>query len=186
MAAGGPRSGCSTRHGPSPGSPGPLAVTARWTGRQRSADGGRPRYATTPTASRMETSMALRSDRLDTIVSLSKRRGFVYPSSEIYGGLRASWDYGPLGVELKNNVKRQWWRAMVTGREDVVGIDSSVILAREVWQASGHVTEFVDPLIVCTVCHHRYRADQLAEAYEDRHGHAPVGGLADVACPNCG
>ncbi len=130
--------------------------------------------------------MALRSDRLDAIVSLSKRRGFVYPSSEIYGGLRAAWDYGPLGVELKNNIKRQWWRAMVTGREDVVGIDSSVILAREVWQASGHVTEFVDPLTECTVCHHRYRADQLAEAYEDRHGHAPVGGLADVACPNCG
>ena len=74
--------------------------------------------------------MALRSDRLDAIVSLSKRRGFVYPSSEIYGGLRASWDYGPLGVELKNNIKRQWWRAMVTERDDIVGLDSSVILAR--------------------------------------------------------
>jgi glycyl-tRNA synthetase len=130
--------------------------------------------------------MALRSDRLDAIVSLSKRRGFVYPSSEIYGGLRAAWDYGPLGVELKNNIKRQWWRAMVTGRDDVVGIDSSVILAREVWQASGHVTEFVDPLTECTVCHRRYRADQLAEAYQDKHGHPPAGGLADIACPNCG
>jgi glycyl-tRNA synthetase len=130
--------------------------------------------------------MALRSDRLDAIVSLSKRRGFVYPSSEIYGGLRAAWDYGPLGVELKNNIKRQWWRAMVTGRDDVVGIDSSVILAREVWQASGHVTEFVDPLTECTACHRRYRADQLAEAYQDKHGHPPAGGLADIACPNCG
>ena len=80
--------------------------------------------------------MPLRSDRLDAIVSLSKRRGFVFPSSEIYGGLRAAWDYGPLGVELKENIKRQWWRAMVTEREDIVGLDSSVILAREVWEAS--------------------------------------------------
>jgi len=130
--------------------------------------------------------MALRSDRLDAIVSLSKRRGFVYPSSEIYGGLRAAWDYGPLGVELKNNIKRQWWRAMVTERDDIVGLDSSVILAPEVWEASGHVTEFVDPLTECSFCHKRYRADHLIEAYEDRHGHAPEGGLADLTCPNCG
>ena len=130
--------------------------------------------------------MALRSDRLDAIVSLSKRRGFVYPSSEIYGGLRASWDYGPLGVELKNNIKRQWWRSMVTERDDIVGLDSSVILAREVWEASGHVTEFVDPLTECTFCHKRYRADHLIEAYEERHGHAPVGGLEELSCPNCG
>ena len=118
--------------------------------------------------------MALRSDRLDAIVSLSKRRGFVYPSSEIYGGLRAAWDYGPLGVELKNNIKRQWWRAMVTERDDIVGLDSSVILAREVWEASGHVTEFTDPLTECTSCHKRYRADHLIEAYEEKHGHAPA------------
>ena len=130
--------------------------------------------------------MALRSDRLDAIVSLSKRRGFVYPSSEIYGGLRAAWDYGPLGVELKNNIKRQWWRAMVTERDDIVGLDSSVILAREVWEASGHVTEFVDPLTECSFCHKRYRADHLLEAYEDKHGHAPADGLADLTCPNCG
>ena len=93
--------------------------------------------------------MARRTDVLDTIVSLAKRRGFVYPSSEIYGGLRASWDYGPLGVELKNNIKREWWKAMVQGREDVVGVDSCVILAREVWQASGHVDTFTDPLTEC-------------------------------------
>ncbi len=130
--------------------------------------------------------MALRSDRLDTIVNLSKRRGFVYPSSEIYGGLRAAWDYGPLGVELKNNVKRQWWRAMVQEREDIVGIDSSVILAREVWEASGHVTNFVDPLTECQACHKRFRADHLIEAYEEKHGHPPENGLADIACPNCG
>ena len=130
--------------------------------------------------------MALRSDRLDAIVNLSKRRGFVYPSSEIYGGLRAAWDYGPLGVELKNNVKRQWWRAMVQERDDIVGIDSSVILAREVWEASGHVTNFVDPLTECQSCHKRFRADHLIESYEEKHGHLPAGGLDDIACPNCG
>jgi glycyl-tRNA synthetase len=130
--------------------------------------------------------MALRSDRLDAIVNLSKRRGFVYPSSEIYGGLRAAWDYGPLGVEMKNNVKRQWWRTMVQEREDIVGIDSSVILAREVWEASGHVTNFVDPLTECQVCHKRFRADHLIEAYEEKHGHPPENGLHGIACPNCG
>jgi len=130
--------------------------------------------------------MAARSDRMDTIVSLSKRRGFVYPSSEIYGGLRASWDYGPLGVELKNNIKHQWWRSMVQERDDIVGLDSSVILAREVWEASGHITEFVDPLTECMSCHKRFRADHLIEAYEARHGHPPENGLADLTCPNCG
>jgi glycyl-tRNA synthetase len=130
--------------------------------------------------------MPLRSDRLDAVTSLSKRRGFVYPSSEIYGGLRAAWDYGPLGVELKNNIKRQWWRSMVTERDDIVGIDSSVILAREVWEASGHVKNFVDPLTECEFCHKRYRADHLLEAYEEKHGHAPENGLADLTCPNCG
>ena len=130
--------------------------------------------------------MANRTDRIDTIVSLSKRRGLVYPSSEIYGGLRASWDYGPLGVEMKNNIKRQWWKSMVQERDDVVGLDSSVILAREVWEASGHVTEFVDPLTECQSCHKRFRADHLIEAYEERHGHAPAEGLAQITCPNCG
>ncbi|MFC6881158.1 MULTISPECIES: glycine--tRNA ligase [Actinomadura] len=130
--------------------------------------------------------MARRSDVLDTIVNLAKRRGLVYPSSEIYGGLRASWDYGPLGVELKNNVKRQWWKSMVQGRDDVVGLDSCVILAREVWEASGHVQAFVDPLTECQSCHKRFRADHLEEAYEAKHGRAPAGGLADITCPNCG
>ncbi|MEU8796823.1 glycine--tRNA ligase [Spirillospora sp. NPDC048819] len=130
--------------------------------------------------------MARRSDVLDTIVNLAKRRGLVYPSSEIYGGLRASWDYGPLGVELKNNVKRQWWKSMVQGRDDVVGIDSCVILAREVWEASGHVQAFVDPLTECQSCHKRFRADHLEEAYEEKHGRPPANGLADVGCPNCG
>jgi glycyl-tRNA synthetase len=118
------------------------------------------------------------ADRMDTIVSLAKRRGLVFPSSEIYGGLRASWDYGPLGVELKNNVKRQWWKSMVQGRDDVVGLDSCVILAREVWETSGHVNAFVDPLVECTSCHKRYRADHLEEAAGKE--------LKDIACPNCG
>ncbi|WP_073258420.1 glycine--tRNA ligase [Cryptosporangium aurantiacum] len=123
---------------------------------------------------------------MDVIVNLSKRRGFVFPSSEIYGGLRASWDYGPLGVELKNNVKRQWWKTMVTGRDDVVGLDSCVILAPEVWKASGHVETFTDPLTECQSCHKRFRADHLEEAYEAKHGSLPANGLADVNCPNCG
>ncbi|HEY6481674.1 MAG TPA: glycine--tRNA ligase [Streptosporangiaceae bacterium] len=130
--------------------------------------------------------MARRSDRMDTLVSLSKRRGFVYPSSEIYGGLRAAWDYGPLGVEMKENIKRLWWRAMVQERDDIVGLDSSVILATEVWQASGHLTEFVDPLTECQSCHRRFRADHLIEAFTEKRGHPPENGLADLACPNCG
>jgi glycyl-tRNA synthetase len=123
---------------------------------------------------------------METLVSLCKRRGIVFPSSEIYGGLRASWDYGPLGVEMKNNIKRQWWRSMVQERDDIVGLDSSVILAREVWEASGHVTEFTDPLTECMSCHKRFRADHLIEAYEEKHGHPPEGGLSQLACPNCG
>jgi glycyl-tRNA synthetase len=130
--------------------------------------------------------MARRSDRMETIVSLSKRRGIVYPSSEIYGGLRAAWDYGPLGVEIKNNIKRQWWRSMVQVRDDIVGLDSSVILAPEVWQASGHVTQFTDPLTECQSCHYRFRADHLIEAYEEKHGRPPENGLADLSCPHCG
>ena len=130
--------------------------------------------------------MARRSDRLETLVGLAKRRGIVYPSSEIYGGLRAAWDYGPLGVEIKNNIKRQWWRSMVQERDDIVGLDSSVILAPEVWQASGHITQFVDPLTECLSCHRRFRADHLLEGYEEKHGHPPEGGLADIPCPNCG
>ncbi len=125
-------------------------------------------------------------DRVDAVVNLSKRRGFVYPSSEIYGGSRSAWDYGPLGVELKENVRRQWWRAMVQSREDVVGLDSAVILAPQVWAASGHLDTFTDPLTECLSCHKRFREDQLVEAYEHKHGRAPEGGLAGINCPNCG
>ncbi|MFL6110563.1 MAG: glycine--tRNA ligase, partial [Catenulispora sp.] len=126
------------------------------------------------------------ADKIETIVRLAKSRGFVFPSSEIYGGTRAAYDYGPLGVELKENIKRQWWKAVVTGREDVVGLDSSVILAREVWEASGHVKEFTDPLTECQSCHKRFREDHLIEAYEAKHNRPPERGLADINCPNCG
>jgi glycyl-tRNA synthetase len=125
------------------------------------------------------------ADRIDAVVSLAKRRGFVYPSSEIYGGSRSAWDYGPLGVELKENVRRQWWRSMVQEREDIVGIDSAVILAKEVWAASGHLDEFVDPLTECASCHKRFRADHLEEAYAEKHGKPPAS-LLDLNCPNCG
>ena len=126
------------------------------------------------------------ASRVDSVVNLSKRRGFVFPSSEIYGGTRSAWDYGPLGVELKENVRRTWWQHMVRGRDDVVGIDSSVILAPQVWVASGHVDAFVDPLTECKQCHKRWRADQLIEAFAEKHGHEPPGGLAEIVCTNCG
>jgi glycyl-tRNA synthetase len=123
---------------------------------------------------------------LDSVISLAKRRGFVFQAGEIYGGSRSAWDYGPLGVELKENIKRQWWRFMVQSREDVVGLDSSVILPKRVWEASGHVQVFSDPLVECLNCHKRYRADHLEEEYENKKGRAPANGLADIVCANCG
>jgi glycyl-tRNA synthetase len=126
------------------------------------------------------------SSKIDTVVALCKRRGFVFPSGEIYGGTRSAWDYGPLGVEVKENVKKQWWRFMVTGRDDVVGLDSSIILPRPVWVASGHVGAFSDPLTECLSCHKRFRADHLIEDFEAKKGRAPEGGLAEIACSNCG
>jgi glycyl-tRNA synthetase len=123
--------------------------------------------------------------KLDQVISLAKRRGFVFQAGEIYGGSRSAWDYGPLGVELKEAIKREWWRAVVSSREDVVGLDSSIILPKAVWEASGHIQEFVDPLIECTSCHRRFRADHLEEAFEEKKGRAPES-LAEIACPNCG
>jgi glycyl-tRNA synthetase len=125
------------------------------------------------------------TSRLDNVINLCKRRGFVFPSGEIYGGTRSAWDYGPFGVELKENIKKQWWRAVVTGRDDIVGIDSSIILPRQVWVASGHVTAFHDPLTECLSCHKRFRADQLEEEFEARKQHKPSG-LGEIPCPNCG
>ncbi len=108
---------------------------------------------------------------MDRIVNLAKRRGFVFPSSEIYGGFRSTWDYGPLGVLLKRNVKEAWWRAMVQCRDDIVGLDAAILMAPKVWEASGHVATFSDPLVDCRNCKERFRADQLPES---------------GACPNCG
>ncbi len=125
-------------------------------------------------------------NKLDSVIALAKRRGFVFQSGEIYGGSRSAWDYGPLGVELKENIKRQWWRHTVTSRSDVVGLDSAVILPKAVWEASGHVEVFSDPLVECLGCHKRYRGDHLLEEYEEKKGRAPENGLADIACPHCG
>jgi glycyl-tRNA synthetase len=114
-------------------------------------------------------------DRMQEIISLSKRRGLIFPSSEIYGGLNAVFDYGPLGVEFKNNVKRAWWDAMTRLRDDVVGLDASILMARRVWQASGHEEVFTDPLVDCTNCKARFRADHVEEMSGDPN-----------ICPNCG
>ena len=108
---------------------------------------------------------------MDRVVNLAKRRGLVFPSREIYGGFRSTWDYGPLGVLLKRNVKDAWWRSMVQLRDDVVGLDAAILMAPKVWEASGHVATFTDPLVDCRNCNERFRADHLPES---------------GACPNCG
>jgi glycyl-tRNA synthetase len=112
-----------------------------------------------------------RSDLMEAVTSLAKRRGIAFQSSEIYGGLRSSWDYGPLGTEIKRNVREQWWRSTVQLRDDVVGLDASVIMSPKVWEASGHLEVFTDPLVECLNCHQRFRADELPEP---------------ALCPNCG
>ncbi len=130
---------------------------------------------------------------IETIVSLAKRRGFVFPSSEIYGGLGSAWDYGPLGVELCNNVKQAWWRWMVYERDDMEGVDSSIILNRLVWKYSGHEDTFSDPLVDCRDCNSRFRADKLdyLPSEEERELPAPEA-IAKairerrIKCPNCG
>ncbi len=126
---------------------------------------------------------------MDVFVSLCKRRGFVFQSSEIYGGLGGFWDYGPLGVELKNNIKQAWWRATVQERDDVVGLDASIIMNPRVWQASGHVDTFADPMVDCKSCKRRFRADELVQhkhEAESVHGHAVDVEVAGVPCPDCG
>ncbi len=123
--------------------------------------------------------------KLEAVTQLAKRRGFVFPAGEIYGGTRSAWDYGPLGVALKDNIKHEWWRSMVTTRGDVVGVDTSVILPSEVWVASGHVKVFNDPLVECLNCHKRFRADHLEEHFEAKHGRQPSG-MLEIPCPACG
>ena len=107
---------------------------------------------------------------MEKVVNLCKRRGFIFPSSEIYGGIGSTWDYGPVGVELKRNVKEAWWKAVVTTRNDTVGLDASILMHPRVWEASGHVAGFSDPLVECKSCHHRFREDHVE----------------GKACPKCG
>ncbi len=102
------------------------------------------------------------NELMDKIVSLCKRRGFIFPGSEIYGGMANSWDYGPLGVELKNNIKQAWWKKFVHSRTDMVGIDAALIMNPKVWEASGHLKNFTDPLVECKKCHERFRADKIS------------------------
>ena len=136
---------------------------------------------------------------MEKIVSLAKARGFVYPGSEIYGGLANTWDYGPLGVELKNNVKKAWWKKFIQESKYNVGVDCAILMNPQTWVASGHVGGFSDPLMDCKDCHERFRADKIIEEYLDTHGH--MGEVADgwsnekmlnfikdnnIACPSCG
>lgn len=101
--------------------------------------------------------------KMDKIVALAKRRGFIFPGSEIYGGLAGTWDYGPVGSLMKKNLKDEWWREMVQSRDDVVGVDAAIIMNPKVWEASGHVEAFTDPLVECKICHERFRADKKDE-----------------------
>jgi glycyl-tRNA synthetase len=134
---------------------------------------------------------------MDKIVSLCKRRGFIFPGSEIYGGLANSWDYGPLGVELKNNIKNLWWDKFVHRRDDIVGLDAALIMNPKVWEASGHLKEFKDPLVECKNCHERFRADELLKKGSWQKEYEFLETLSEVdrekrardlfkKCPNCG
>jgi glycyl-tRNA synthetase len=139
------------------------------------------------------TEVELAAPNIETIASLAKRRGFVFPSSEIYGGLGSAWDYGPLGVELSNNVKRAWWRWLVYERDDIEGLDSSIILNPLVWKYSGHVATFNDPLVDCKECKSRFRADKLHEEFLQKNPEAARLAYPSIVpfdprtkCPNCG
>src|SRR5205823_2159924 len=130
------------------------------------------------------------ADLMEAITSLAKRRGIAFQSSEIYGGLRSSWDYGPLGVELKRNVRAAWWRSVVQLRDDVVGLEASIIMSPRVWEASGHLESFTDPLVECLNCHQRFRADHLSGFHAPQSGHEEGDTTLDMGeepkCPNCG
>lgn len=118
-------------------------------------------------------------DLMEKLVSLAKRRGYIFQSSEIYGGTGSVWDYGPLGVELKRNVKEAWWRAMVTQRDDIEGLDAAILMHPRVWEASGHIAEFTDPLVECKNCHRRFRVDILL-------AESGASDLPEAQCPSCG
>ncbi len=145
----------------------------------------------------MENNNSNKINLMDKIVSLAKRRGFIFPGSEIYGGLANSWDYGPLGVELKNNIKDFWWDRFVHGREDMVGLDAALIMNPKVWEASGHLKEFIDLLVECKKCHERFRADELLKMGDWKKEEEFLETLSDVdkekrvhdlfkKCPACG
>lgn len=118
--------------------------------------------------------MAEANPTLESIIALAKRRGFVFPTSEIYGGLVSSYDYGPLGVEILRAIRNLWWQEMITCRPDMVGIDSQILLHPQTWVASGHVGAFNDPLVEDQVTHKRYRADHLISAWAERHPQAEI------------
>lgn len=125
---------------------------------------------------------------MDKLISLTKRRGFVFPGSEIYGGLANSWDYGPLGHQLKQNIKKAWWKFFVQERADMVPLDTAIIMNPKVWEASGHLQNFSDLLTECRKCHHRFRADHLLEAdsLEPQYDREPVKSVTEIPCPDCG
>ena len=130
------------------------------------------------------------ADLMEAVTSLAKRRGIAFPSSEIYGGLRSSWDYGPLGVELKRNIRNAWWKRNVQLRDDVVGLEAAIIMSPKVWEASGHLEVFTDPLVECLKCHQRFRADHLPGMHAPQSGReddeTTVDMQAKPTCPNCG
>ena len=123
---------------------------------------------------------------MDKMTSLSKRRGFVFQSSEIYGGLGSTWDYGPLGVELKRNVKEAWWRSVVKGRDDMVGLDAAILMHPRTWEASGHVENFSDPLVECRDCNSRFRQDHLLESVGIEPAGPEAAAAPELRCPECG
>jgi glycyl-tRNA synthetase len=146
--------------------------------------------AGTPAVAASGRERSLMADLMDAITSLAKRRGIAFPSSEIYGGLRSAWDYGPLGVEMKRNIRSAWWRSMVQLRDDVVGLEAAVIMSPKVWEASGHLEVFTDPLVECLNCHQRFRADHLPGFHAPQSGHEADETTVDMGqkakCPNCG
>jgi len=125
------------------------------------------------------------NDAMDNVISLAKRRGFIFPSSSLYGGFSSVYDYGPLGVELKNNIKKAWWHAIVQTHEDVVGVDAAILMAPKVWEASGHLSAgFADPLVECKKCHERFRADKPEE--EGGPSFVKTSEGKEEKCPSCG
>ena len=136
-----------------------------------------------------------KNDLMDKIISLAKRRGFIFPSSEIYGGFAAVYDFGPYGVELANNIKKEWWKRMTQLRDDVVGLDSAIFMSPKIWEASGHVKGFSDPLTECRKCHGRLRLDSLLEDMgvfaDEKMSDEEINKIFDanrdkIKCPTCG